>query len=305
MQCPICHSKFTFDFVNIQVDRRKGLIGEWRFYECPFCKVAFQDPLPSYKELEWYYKNYSIESVVDLTQGLGSRFPRLRKIFHWFTGDVDPRDFIFPNKSSKVLDYGCGHAGYLNYFHSKGVEISGAEVSKFIVSDCRKKGLDVHLINDFTKLPFENSSFDTIYLMQVFEHLRDPNSCMAELSRILKNGGSIYLAVPNYQSYWRKLFKNNWVSGWFAPFHLFQYSLATLNYLADHHGFVMSENWSSTPESWFRLNLRAYFSSNHLLDGRKSWSDIKVVRFFFSMCLRIVEFLIQDRDCLVVVLRKK
>ena len=80
----------------------------------------------------------------------------LRRIYHIFTGDVDPRDFIRPSADAKILDYGCGGASYLQYFHSKGYSIAGADVSAEVVNQSRLHGLNVKKVDDFNEIPSGN-----------------------------------------------------------------------------------------------------------------------------------------------------
>jgi SAM-dependent methyltransferase len=57
----------------------------------------------------------------------------LRRFYHRLSGNVDPRDFIDASKGARILDYGCGNAGYLADFHARGFDISGAELSSRVV----------------------------------------------------------------------------------------------------------------------------------------------------------------------------
>jgi len=140
----------------------------------------------------------------------------------------------------------------------------------------------------------------------VFEHLRDPHAFMKELARILKNEGVLYLAVPNASSIWRNKFKTNWVSGWFAPFHLIHYTRETLAQLAGKHGFDLVDSWSNTPVMWFRLNLKAYlYPKENQLDWHRSWLDSRLMSYLLMLFLRIVEFPFRERDCLVMKLKKR
>lgn len=287
-------------------DRRKGLQGSWQLIRCIHCDFISMMPMPTDEQLATYYAVYSRDEKVDLSQRVGSRHPKLRKLFHRLSGDVDPRDFVHVPAGARVLDYGCGHAGYLSDFHDRGVAISGAEIAGYVVEACRDRGYDVHKVDDFSHIPFADDKFDIVYLMQVFEHLRDPHGFMKELARILKNGGMLYLAVPNAASIWRKVFGNNWVSGWFAPFHLFHYNRNTLASLAGQHGFDVVDSWSSTPVMWFRLNLKAWFyPAENNLDWRHSWLDSRPLGYLVMLLLRIIELPFRERDCLVMKLKKR
>lgn len=305
--CPTCGNEILDGTEAITLgDRRKGLPGSWSLVECNHCSVISMMPMPTDEQLAAYYAAYSKDDKVDLTRRMGAYYPKLRRLFHWLSGDVDPRDFVYVPAGARVLDYGCGHASYMCDFHDRGVAISGAEITGHLVDACQNNGLDVHKVEDFSHIPFDDGEFDIVYLMQVFEHLREPHRLLNELARILKNGGMLYLAVPNAASIWRKVFGNNWVSGWFAPFHLFHYNRGTLARLAGQHGFDVIRSWSSTPESWFRLNLKAFlYPKENQLDWRKSWLDSKPIRYLLMLVLRIVELPIRERDCLVMKFKKR
>jgi len=258
-------------------------------------------PAPTDAELAHYYAGYTPDSCLEGSNGLGSRYPTLRKMFHYLSGDVDPRDFVAIPHGGRVLDYGSGEGTYLRYFHDRGVEIHGAEITDALVAASRKRGLNVKKVDSFDAIPFSDAEFEVVYLMQVFEHLRDPLRFMKELSRILKKGGSLYLAVPNAASAWRRAFGFNWVSGYFAPFHLAHYTKAALARLGSENGFKPVESWSRTPDSWFRLNLKAaMYPKDNRLDSKVTWLDRAPIRHAVMAVLRLCELVLRERDCLVI-----
>lgn len=287
-------------------DRRRGFAGSWSLYKCKQCGVTAVYPSPSEIELSEYYSTYSRNKSIIFSPRVGSRYPMLRKLFHWISGDIDPRDFIKPGTNSAILDYGCGEGGCLFDFHSRGIKISGAEISSEMVNVCQKAGLDVNQVTNLDHIPFEKGAFDIVYLMQVFEHLRNPHIFFDELFRVTKAGGLIYIAVPNNKSIWKNIFGKNWISGWFVPFHLFYYNEESLLKLAHQHGFEVQKLWSQTPESWFRLNLKACLYPNEIrLDERSSIIDSNLVRIPLMVLLRMLELFISQRDCLVIRLIKQ
>lgn len=80
----------------------------------------------------------------------------------------------------KSLDVGCGDAKKPGAIGLDSVALPGVDV-----------------VHDLTKYPwpFENGSFDKVYLMNVIEHLPAPLQVFEEVHRILKPGGSVEVEV--------------------------------------------------------------------------------------------------------------
>ena len=47
------------------------------------------------------------------------------------------------------------------------------------------------------ELPYENDYFDTVYMGQILEHIKNPGSVLNEVKRILKQDGVLIIDVPN------------------------------------------------------------------------------------------------------------
>ena len=262
--------------------------------------------MPSFEQLQSYYASYTTAEEAGLGLFSRARSDRLRRWYHLLTGDVDPRDFVPTSRGTRILDYGCGAAPYLSHFRARGARVSGAELTPSVVQTCRAAGLDVALIERADRIPFPDGEFDIVYLMQVIEHIARPHEFLSEARRVLKPGGALYLAMPNARSIWRHVFGTNWVPGWFAPFHVFVYSLPAIRVLAAAHGFAVVRSWSATPDSWLRLNLNAALHpTNHRLDAApKTWLDRAPARIALTLALRLVELFVRERDCLAVELKK-
>ena len=275
--------------------------GRWTLTECGNCEVIALRPTPSNLDLNAYYANYSSGGPSNYPTSAGARHPSLRKLFHCISGDVDPRDFVVAPENARILDYGCGYGVYLADFLNRGWRASGVEISANVVSSCQERGLDVRRAPNDGHIPFDSQEFDTVYLMQVFEHLPNPTAFMGELNRILKVGGALYMAVPNSRSIWRTAFGENWVSGWFTPFHLYHYSATSIASLAKRYGFRIDWIKYRTPESWFRLNLKALlYSGERELENKASWLDLRPIRYMLMCILRVIEIPVRQRDCMLV-----
>ncbi|MBU2473098.1 class I SAM-dependent methyltransferase [Patescibacteria group bacterium] len=55
---------------------------------------------------------------------------------------------------------------------------------------------NVHIVADIVNLPFKDNSVDVIINESVLEHIKNPQTIVKEMYRILKPGGLIYVTVP-------------------------------------------------------------------------------------------------------------
>jgi SAM-dependent methyltransferase len=92
--------------------------------------------------------------------------------------------------SGAVLDLGCGEKPYQNLFSSKkyiGLEINGANVDKE----------DINLYYyDGKKIPFEDSTFDSVVSFETLEHIFDIENTILEIKRVLKDKGKLLISIP-------------------------------------------------------------------------------------------------------------
>jgi SAM-dependent methyltransferase len=99
---------------------------------------------------------------------------------------------IKKHASGILLDLGCGTVPYYRIYKN--------EVDRIICIDWANSFHDnIHLdyIADLNeKIPMDDNSVNTILLMDVLEHIREPVNLMAEISRILSPGGKLILGVP-------------------------------------------------------------------------------------------------------------
>jgi methionine biosynthesis protein MetW len=115
--------------------------------------------------------------------------------------------FVFRHKAAvkfindgRILDLGCGDGLFLDILKKKKVYGVGLDISEISVSKAREKGLDAKQF-DFTKdlLPFENNSFDTVVMLDVLEHLYQPERILKEAHRVAKR--NLVISVPNFNSF--------------------------------------------------------------------------------------------------------
>lgn len=99
----------------------------------------------------------------------------------------------------KVLDIGCGDGLLLRALSQKGAVVSGADISEEGVKKCKEKGFEVSLLDVSTEdLPFSDKTFDTVIILDVLEHVYEPEALLKEAIRVSKK--HIIISVPNFNS---------------------------------------------------------------------------------------------------------
>lgn len=110
---------------------------------------------------------------------------------------------IFENgKYKRVIDISAGIGIVAKRIKELyGCTIIANDISDESLRSLRKLGLETtsfDLDNSNTNFPFEDGSFDAVISLATLEHIIDIDHHMNETNRILKNGGDLFLSVPNY-----------------------------------------------------------------------------------------------------------
>lgn len=145
-------------------------------------------------------------------EGLAVRYQRFDAFLKKLQGDIYPEPpsglhvglsrkmygelcKYYPQQpGAKVLDVGCGQGLALEIFRDAGLDPLGITLGED-AEVCRSKGLNV-LEMDFAFLDFPDESFDLVWCRHAIEHSIFPLFTLAELTRVLKPGGVLYLEVP-------------------------------------------------------------------------------------------------------------
>jgi SAM-dependent methyltransferase len=97
---------------------------------------------------------------------------------------------LAPRITGKVLDVGCGNKPYMSLYRAEeyvGLEIDSPE-------NRAAKAADYYY--DGERFPFDPQSFDSVVSNQVFEHVRDPDQFLREISRVLRDDGLVLITAP-------------------------------------------------------------------------------------------------------------
>ena len=146
-----------------------------------------------------------------------------------------------------ALEIGCGPGLSTQKIHKmlpKEVTLDASEYVKPLVKVAKKNNPKLRIWQeDIYKLKSKDNAYDSIYLLEVLEHLDHPKVALAEIKRILKPDGFLMLGVPR-EPLWRILNMargSYWKSLGNTTGHLNHWSARSLqNYLEKEFGEVLT-----------------------------------------------------------------
>ena len=136
-----------------------------------------------------------LESWQEYVRRGGADAPERREVWVAILSAVEKRVPIRPDE--KILDIGCGLDTALDFIAH---EVRGFTVDSLAAS-LASLGLSPrasHTAGALEGLPFRDSSFDRVLLMNVLDHVQDARSGLREIARVLAPGGSLILSVDVY-----------------------------------------------------------------------------------------------------------
>jgi methionine biosynthesis protein MetW len=97
-----------------------------------------------------------------------------------------------------VLDFACGDGLLLSMLKEKGIQAAGCDVSGEAVKRCSEKGFKVDLMKVGEKWPYADGAFDHVVMLDVLEHVYDPQTLLTEAKRVARK--SVIVGTPNFSS---------------------------------------------------------------------------------------------------------
>lgn len=117
---------------------------------------------------------------------------------------------ILPFCAGSILEVGSGIGNISHFFLESGLRITLSDI-RFHYSDAlknkfsRAKTLEEVLLIDLADRDFENAyvkyreTFNTVFALNVVEHIQDDKSAIRNCRFLLKKGGNLIILVPAYQ----------------------------------------------------------------------------------------------------------
>ncbi|MFH6603087.1 class I SAM-dependent methyltransferase [Maribacter algicola] len=193
----------------------------------PEMEMLVTRPIP--ENLDEYYQSEDYISHTDSRKSLVDKVYQTVKKFSFYSKLrlIDK----FGGEERRLLDMGAGTGDFLLAAKSSGWKISGIEPNHDARMRAREKR--VELLSEMELL--RNQQFDVITLWHVLEHLPDLENQILKLLEVLEPNGTLVIAVPNFNSYDAKYYKEFWAA-FDVPRHLWHFSRTSIEKLFLKHG---------------------------------------------------------------------
>ncbi len=235
--CPVCRAVEGHPVFEIE-----GLPN--RVMRCGDCGLGRLQPMPSPEEIRSFYPDEYYGEP-------GAKFqPSIEGLVRW----VGERHIGFLSRGlragARVLDVGCGRGVILGPLADRGYEAHGVELSEEATQGADPRAR-IRIAERLSQAGYPEQFFDQVVIWHVLEHLDDPRGTLEEIHRVLRPGGRLVVAVPNFSS-----LQARWTgAAWFhldLPRHLYHFPLPALRRLLEATGFqVDSEHHFSLRQSPF------------------------------------------------------
>jgi len=182
--------------------------GEHRMVRCDDCGLVFVNPQPADDELSRiYHAHYFPEKIsaaekktlASVRQAAAQLYLSKIQRYHGIT-------------TGRLLEVGCGDGDFLVEANAAGWQVTGVESSPSAGQRAQARLQNGELRGDewpLAALPAEQ--FDLCVISSVLGDVRSPAGLLREIHRVLKPGGTLFIAMPAMDSLLARILRQKWM----------------------------------------------------------------------------------------------
>ena len=234
--CPSCASPDAHRHLEVRDHSVSGEVFE--IVACAACGLLYTADAPGRDRIGAYYASEEYVSHSDTQKG------PVNRLYHLVRSITvrDKRNMALRangGKAGDLLDYGCGTGAFAAAMRDTGWNVTALEPD----ATARENAFRLHGLkaSDPDALgAIAATSLDTITLWHVIEHVHDLRETLAQFHRVMRSGGTLFLAVPNHSSHDARRYGSHWAA-WDVPRHLWHFSPSSMARLLEPLGFRLGD----------------------------------------------------------------
>jgi SAM-dependent methyltransferase len=236
VRCPGCGTEHKSPPVLLEGrDSLFGAPGRFSVVGCDDCGLAFTQPRLEPEDFATYYpatySAYVPRARLRARISPGQILDRVRMETIVRRG---PYREVWRRGPGRLLDVGCGSGDLGAVFARHGWDVCGVEPSEEAAAHSRARGMDVYQ-GTLDGAPWQAGTFDAVVFNHSLEHIDDPAEAVTQAAALLRPGGLLAVAVPNFGSWHRRAFGTAWFQ-LDLPRHLQHFDRDSLGRLAGRAG---------------------------------------------------------------------
>jgi SAM-dependent methyltransferase len=231
LRCPLCDVGEGVELMVADCGRqpnyRAPLPTAMRWLQCPTCAHVYVDG---------YFSPAGLEVL--FSGALASQTPGhdLETARYVSARMIEGVSAFLPSQSGRWLDVGFGNGALLTTAAEFGFDVVGLDLREDTVKLMRELGVEAHALELDDYHPA--APLDVISMADVLEHMPFPKRALAHAHGLLRDGGVLFLSMPNADSFlWQVLTRNGVNPYWHEIEHLHNFGRRRLYALLREHGF--------------------------------------------------------------------
>jgi 2-polyprenyl-3-methyl-5-hydroxy-6-metoxy-1,4-benzoquinol methylase len=208
----------------------------FEIWQCAGCTLRFTQDAPDAASAGDFYQSDNYISHTDTDKGL------VNKLYHFVRKTTLQRKRKLVAQTTgllrgTVLDIGAGTGAFAYTMQQAGWQVAALEPD----AATRQRAAELYAIqlkNIDALYTLPAAGFDAITMWHVLEHVHDLQACIAQIKLLLKPGGKVLIAVPNYTSKDASIYRQYWAA-YDVPRHLYHFSPASIKKLLAMHNLQL------------------------------------------------------------------
>lgn len=184
-------------------------------------EMLITHPQPKESDLSAYYESTAYISHTDSKKGL------MAFLYQTIKKKSLQKKVRLINKlnggTGSLLDIGSGTGEFCKAANEAGWKTYGVEPNEKARDFAKKKGVELTDAMDTLR----DQQFDVVTLWHVLEHLPNLEKNVSQIRSLVKPGGTLIIAVPNYRSFDASYYKSFWAA-FDVPRHLWHFSKVSI-----------------------------------------------------------------------------